>query len=254
MGCAYSCSAVPPGSPKHVVFEEELTGSELLTFRSVNKIFDEYCKNVAQDSSRTGSASTGSASSEPNTKRDNAPDTKRDNAPKGRMEREELRKIFADIDSTLFDLLWSIFDREGSGFVEAEEFVMVMALLSSEDVGDGEEAQLEAAFGMFDKMGQINREEFETMVDPTFYQNLNHLLESEAGQQSTRRQLRHDLQKEFSDQNPHNALRESAPSTAARMARAKELHAVYVKRVTALCYACACATCAWRCMQACYTC
>ena len=73
--------------------------------------------------------------------------------------------------------LWNLFDPRQSGSVDSDEFVMAMALLST-GIGDSVEAQLEAAFCMFDtrKAGELTMDEFEAMVQATVNLNLDHLL------------------------------------------------------------------------------
>ena len=57
------------------------------------------------------------------------------------MKKEGLRKVLPDVDDQFFEFLWRLFDTSGSGTVDADEFVMVMALLSS-GIADSAEAQL----------------------------------------------------------------------------------------------------------------
>ena len=79
-----------------------------------------------------------------------------------------LREILKDVNENLFKFLWRLFDVGGTGFVDADEFVMAMALLSA-GIGESAEAQLEAAFCMFDsdKSGSLTREDFESMIQAT---------------------------------------------------------------------------------------
>ena len=75
---------------------------------------------------------------------------------------------------------------------------MAMALLTT-DIDGSVEAQLEAAFCMFDadKSGEMSRFEFEAMVQATVNLKLEHLLSSDHGSAAFESQL----QKEFSDEN-----------------------------------------------------
>ena len=127
------------------------------------------------------------------------------------------------VDDRMLRLIWKLFDHDGNGAVDADEFAMTFALLSK-GMQSGE-SQIEAMFCMFDsdKNGYITREEFEAMIDATVSLNLQNLLSSEQGTAAFESQLT----LEFSDENLAfwkvvKAYRDLEDGPA-RLARAKEL-------------------------------
>ena len=145
------------------------------------------------------------------------------------MTREGLRSALGkDMDAGLFDFLWTLFDADGSGYVDADEFVMTMALLSKGI--DSTEAQLEALFIMFDsnKSDELSKDEFEALVQATVSLNLDHLLESTNGAKVFEAQLT----KEYSEENLAfwQAVRayRAIEDGEARAARARELEQEFV--------------------------
>jgi len=95
------------------------------------------------------------------------------------MRKEALRSMLSDVSDDTFSFLWRLFDSDDSGSVDADEFVIAMALLSA----DGDytfDDQLQAAFRMFDadKSGDLTKDEFESMVKATVQLNLGQLLKS----------------------------------------------------------------------------
>ena len=140
--------------------------------------------------------------------------------------------MLKDVSDELFVFLWRLFDSDGSGYVDADEFTVAMALLSS-DVTSGAastEAQLEAVFFMFDAdhSGDLAMEEFEAMVQATVQLNLGHLLHEEAFKD----QFSKALESEYSSENLDfwQAVREYQGLTSGveRLARAKVLHETYI--------------------------
>ena len=133
-----------------------------------------------------------------------------------------------DVDTGLFDFLWTLFDADGSGYVDADEFVMTMALLSKGI--DSTEAQLEAIFIMFDsnKSDELSKDEFEALVQATVNLNLDHLLDSASGAKAFEAQLT----KEYSEENLAfwQAVRayRAIDDGSARAARARELEQEFV--------------------------
>lgn len=73
------------------------------------------------------------------------------------MTKDGLRQCLGEVDDHLFEYLWKMFDHNKNDGVDADEFVMSMALLSKGQ--NSTEAQLEAAFVMFDanKSGELTR-------------------------------------------------------------------------------------------------
>ena len=50
------------------------------------------------------------------------------------LDKASLRKMLSNVDDEIFVFLWRLFDSDGSGFVDADEFVVAMAMLSN-DIG-----------------------------------------------------------------------------------------------------------------------
>jgi Ca2+-binding EF-hand superfamily protein len=139
---------------------------------------------------------------------------------KRKMDRDGLRKILTGhVNEELFGFIWRLFDPKGRGFVDADEFVMAVALLTNEM--QTLEDQVNAAFVMFDedKDGALSKDEFETMISVTVNLSLDHLLDTSTGLQTFEAQL----QKEYSEENldfwraavsraPARALRSPGPS------------------------------------------
>ena len=146
------------------------------------------------------------------------------------MSRECLRRCLRDVSDSIFELLWILFDWDGSGSVDADEFMMAMALLCTGVSGSTTEL-LEAAFCMFDtdKSGRLARAEFEAMLQATINLNLSHLLDSNQGAAAFGAQL----QKEYSGENlafwqavrAYRALTDDAE----RLRRAREVAAEFVE-------------------------
>lgn len=145
------------------------------------------------------------------------------------MTKYGLRKILCDVDAHLFEHLWHLFDTTGDGTVSADEFVMAMAMLSN-DVGGSSEAQLEAAFCMFDsdKSGKLSRDEFEKMVQTTVNLSLDSLLTSKSATHAFEAQL----EKEFSHENlefwQHVQDFKELEDGAARLTKARVLEREFV--------------------------
>lgn len=140
------------------------------------------------------------------------------------MKKDGLRKILPNVDDKIFELIWPLFDRSGDGFVDADEFMMAMALLST-GIADSVEAQLEAVFCMFDSSNSemMSMEDFESMIGATINLQLDSLLDSSKGAEAFEAQLK----KEYSDENLAfwKAVREYrvVEDGAERLAKAKEL-------------------------------
>jgi hypothetical protein len=133
--------AEPPASAPHINLKQrrrnsvhQLTSNEKV---AVQTIWDTYRTSIRMSSGQaTSDDDDGTAEYEMKNK-------------KKVMKKDGLRKILPEIDEAFFNYLWRLFDTQGRGEVDADEFVMAMALLSS-GIADSTDAQLEAAFCMFD--------------------------------------------------------------------------------------------------------
>ena len=148
----------------------------------------------------------------------------------GELTEAGLRKLLGrGVDEALFQFLFRLFDPDGSGTVNADEFVMTMGLITSEC--DSAAEQVEAIFVMFDtdETGVLSRAEFTQLIRATISLNLGSLLCDDKGQEVFEEQLR----KEYSDENlsfwqAARAYTElELPED--RAAEAREIYETYIK-------------------------
>ena len=219
MGCASSKQESEPSSTKLFTAQEDNSPHNRVSTRRRQSVNDLNSGQQAAISSLFHENRDGET-----------PDGQTDAAQVGKtMTKAGLRKVLFDVNDELFDFLWLLFDETGKGEVNSDDFVMAMALMTS-DIGSSTEAQLEAAFCMFDtnKSGSLSCNEFKAMVQSTVNLNLHHLLSSEAGKAAFESQLA----KEFSDENLQfwQATRSfKALPAAERDARARAIAAEYVQ-------------------------
>lgn len=200
MGCSSSAPKAPPPPPvetphhrlqkrrKNSIHQLDTTEKEAVT-----KMFDEYRKTAARVSEADGATGGFKELTGPSERHSNAGPQKHK-----LMKKEGLRKILPSIDEKVFDFMWRLFDKDGTGFVDMDEFMMTMALLTS-GIADSIEAQLEAIFCMFDSSHSetMSMEDFETMISTTVNLQLDHLLDSSHGATAFEAQLK----KEYSEEN-----------------------------------------------------
>ena len=182
------------------------------TVDAVRDMFSEYRRNSSTEPDND--------SSEPM-----SPETRRG---RGVMKRDGLRKMLTGVDEELFEFLWRIFDVDGVGTVDADNFVMAMGLLTEQV--DTVDDQIEAIFFMFDldHDSQLTPDEFEQMIRATVSLSLGRLLDTETGMQEFEAQL----QKEYSEENLEfwRAAKAYAEldDGAARLKEAQRMHEEFI--------------------------
>ena len=153
-------------------------------------------------------------------------------APK-KMDYDGLRALLSEsgdaVDDDLFSFLLKIFDPDGDGFIDTNEFMLALSLLAQKT--ETPEDQVEATFSLFDvdATGTLSREEFEQMIQVTVNLNLSSLLQTEEGMAT----FEEAVKAEYSEENlafwrATQAYAELDDEDA-RRAKAAELIATYVK-------------------------
>ncbi|KAL1504066.1 hypothetical protein AB1Y20_010476 [Prymnesium parvum] len=122
-----------------------------------------------------------------------------DEASKGvkMVDLEGLQQMWPEMEAESVKFLFNLFDKDGHGRIDTQEFVMAVALLT-EDCKTTMQ-QLDACFHMFDteKTGHLSRDEFEAMINASVTLSLHTVLSTEEGLHVIEEQL----QKEYSEEN-----------------------------------------------------
>jgi len=180
-----------PGQRPQLVQRKDV---ELLDEKKALHIFNSYKQE------RT-TAANGSASNETESPNGSAGKPRGfssgDAGTKNFLNYADMKAMMTGVPDELFHFVFRLFDADGSGHVNADEFVMTLALLARHC--NTVEEQVEACFTMFDVdgTGSLSHEEFSNMIMATVNLNLGFLLNTQAGEAAFDSQL----DKEYSDEN-----------------------------------------------------
>jgi len=113
------------------------------------------------------------------------------------MDLKGMQQMWPEMDRDTVKFIFNLFDTDGSGKIDSQEFVMAVALLTSDCKTPAQ--QLDACFTMFDteRTGYLNRAEFEAMINASVTLSLQTVLQTKEGQAA----MTDQLAKEYSEEN-----------------------------------------------------
>jgi len=113
------------------------------------------------------------------------------------MDLHGMQRMWPEMEADTVKFIFNLFDTDGSGKIDSQEFVMAVALLTTDCQTPAQ--QLDACFTMFDteRNGHLDRNEFEAMINASVTLSLHTVIQTKEGQQAVEEQLK----KEYSEEN-----------------------------------------------------
>ncbi|GMH84508.1 hypothetical protein TrST_g1302 [Triparma strigata] len=120
----------------------------------------------------------------------------------GDLSKENLRKLFGNLEEQAFEDVYCLFDWDNDGSVDVQEFVLTMSLLATPATSLDAEQDLIFAIFDVDGSGTIDREEFGKMMRATLRCKMTHLdfcMKTEDRKETFRRHLEGEYSTETLD-------------------------------------------------------